>query len=85
MEFSEASSGKYDEEFVKQFPYDNVSPKAKNEDLASLLYTAGYVARKAMSQTDCKECKELFGNKGDTMDLDPIHFQYINHLDRGGG
>ena len=84
MEFSEPSSGKCDEEFVKEFPYDNVSTKAKNEDLASLLYTAGYVARKASSQTDCNECKELFGNKGNTMDLDPIHFQYINHLDRGG-
>ena len=39
---------------------------------------------KARSQTDCNECKELFGNKGNTMDLDTIHFQYINHLDRGG-
>ena len=57
MAFSEASSGKYDEEFAKGFPYDNVPTKAKNEDLASLLYTAGYVARKAMSQTDCNECK----------------------------
>ena len=83
MEFSEPSSGKCDEEFVKEFAYDNVSTKAKNEDLASLLYTAGYVARKDRSQTDCNECKELFGNKGNTMDLDPIHFQYINHLDRG--
>ena len=36
MEFSEPSSGKCDEEFVKEFPYDNVSTKAKNEDLASL-------------------------------------------------
>ena len=57
MEFSEPSSGKCDEEFVKEFPYDNVSTKAKNEDLASLMYTAGYVARKARSQTDCNECK----------------------------
>ena len=40
LEFSEPSSGKYDEEF----PYDNVSTKAKIEDLASLLYTVGYVA-----------------------------------------
>ena len=69
---------------MKEFPYDNVSTKALNEDLVSLLYTAGYVTRKARSQTDCNECKELFGNKGNTMDLDPIHFQYINHLDRGG-
>ena len=81
----EPSSGKCDEEFVKEFPYDNVSTKAKNEDLASLLYTAGYVARKARSQNDCNECKELFGNKGNTMGLDPIHFQCIHHLDRGGG
>ena len=39
MEFSEPSSGKCDEEFVKEFPYENVSTKAINEDLASLLYT----------------------------------------------
>ena len=69
MEFSEPSSAKCDEEFVKEFPYDNVSTKAKNEDLASLLYTAWYVARKARSQTDCNECKELFGSKGNTTDL----------------
>ena len=50
MELSEPSSGNYDEDFVKEFPYDNVPIKAKNEDLASLFYTAGYVARKARSQ-----------------------------------
>ena len=36
---------------MKEFPYDNVSPNTKNEDLAALLYTAGYVARKTRSQT----------------------------------
>ena len=36
-----------------------------------------------MSQTDCDECKELFENKSNTMDLDPVHFQYIHHFDRG--
>ena len=80
MEFSEPSSGKYDEKFMKEFPYDNVSPKAKNEDLASLLYTAEYVARKARSQTDCNECKELFGNKGNTTNFYHTHFQYTHHL-----
>ena len=54
---------------MKEFPYDNVSPR--------------YVARKIRSQTYCNECKELFGNKGNTMDLDPIHFQYIHGFDRG--
>ena len=58
-----------------------MSTKAKNQDLTSLLYTARYVTPKARSQTDYNECKELFGNKGNTMDLEPIHFQYINHLD----
>ena len=29
MEFSEPSSGKCDEEFVKEFPYDNMSTKAE--------------------------------------------------------
>ena len=84
MQFSEPSSGKGDEEFMKEFPYDNVSTKAKHEDLASLLYTALCVAQKARSQTYCNECKEQFGNKGNTMGLDPIHFQYINQLDREG-
>ena len=83
-EFSEPSNVKCDEEYMKEFPYDNVSSNAKNEDRASLLYTTGYVARNARSQTDCNECKELFGSKGNTMDFDPIHFQYIDHLDRGG-
>ena len=50
MEFSESSCGKCDEEFVKEFPYDNVLTKAKNDDLALLLYTAGYVARTTRSQ-----------------------------------
>ena len=45
------------EEFVTKFPYDNVSIKAVNEDLSSVLYTAGYIARKARSQTDGNECK----------------------------
>ena len=48
MEFSEPSNGKYDVQFVNDFPYYNVSPKAKTEDLASLLYTAGYVLQKAI-------------------------------------
>ena len=39
MEFSEPSSGKY-EKFVNEFLYDNVSTKAKSEDLVALLYTA---------------------------------------------
>ena len=38
---------------MKEFSYDNVSPKAENEDIASLLYTAAYVARNTRSQTDC--------------------------------
>ena len=59
---------------MKEFPYDNVATKAKTEDLVSLLYTAGYVARKGRSQTNFNECKELFGNKDNTMDLDPTHF-----------
>ena len=31
---------------MKEFPYDNVLTKDKNDDIASLLYTAGYAARK---------------------------------------
>ena len=68
---------------TNEFPYDNVSTKAKTEDLVSLLYTAWYVARNARSQTDCNECKELFGNNCNTMDFDHIHFQYIHYQDRG--
>ena len=49
------------------------------------MYTSGYVAWNAGMQTDCNECKELFGNKGNTIDLDTIHFQYIHHLDMGAG
>ena len=57
MEFSEPSSGKYDEEFVKEFPYDNVSPKAKNEDLVSLLYTAG---NEMKVYNACEECDSSY-------------------------
>ena len=56
----------------------------KKYDLASLLYTTGYIARKARSQADCNECKEL-GTKDNIMDLNTPHYQYIHHLNRGGG
>ena len=38
-----------------------------------------------MSHIDCNECKDLFGNKHNTMDLqvDPEHLVYTEILDRG--
>ena len=72
-----------DAEFVKSFPFNNLSPKVKEENLAALLYSAGHVARKARSYNDCTECKDLFGNKESTIDLD-IDPKYLEYLDRGG-
>ena len=63
MEFSDTSMRQGDAEFVKSFPFNNLSTKVKEENLAALLYSAGYVARKAISYNDCTECKDLFGNK----------------------
>ena len=86
MEFSDISIGGGNVEFINSFPFNKVSSKVRTDDLAALLYTAGYVARKARSYNDCMECKELFGNKESTIDLDidPKHLQYIANLDRGG-
>ena len=54
-----------------------------NDVLSILLYTSGYVARKAMNNT---VCKDLFGNKHNTMDIqvEQEHHKYMEHLDRGG-
>ena len=78
--------GQGDAEFVKSFPFNNLATKVKEDNLAALLYTAGYVARKARSHSDCTECKDLFGNKDSTIDLDidPKYIVYIDYLDQGG-
>ena len=56
-----------------------------NDVLYSLLYTYGYVARNAMKNTTCTECKDLFGNKHNTMDLqvEQYYLKYTEHPDRG--
>ena len=58
-----------DAEFIKSFPFNNLSTKVKEENLAALLYSVGYVAQKARSYNDCTECKDLFGNKESTIDF----------------
>ena len=51
--------------------------------MAALLYSAGYIVRKARSYNHCTECKDLFGNKESTIDLDidPKYLEYIDYLD----
>ena len=51
-----------------------------------LFHSSGYVARKAMNNTACTECKDLCGNKYNTMDLlvEQDNLKYTEHLDRGG-
>ena len=85
-EFSDPCKEKCDNLFLTTFPYAKITTKVSDDALSSLLYTSGYVARKAMSHTDCNECKDLFGNKHNTMDLqvDPEHLIYTEILDRGG-
>ena len=53
---------------------------------SSLLYTSGYVARNAMNNTASTECKDLFENKQNTMDLqvEQQHLKYTKNRDRGG-
>ena len=86
VEFSYTSMRHGDAEFIKSCPFNNLSTMVKEENLATLLYSAGYVARKARSYNDCTECKDLFGNKESTIDLDidPTYIEYIDYLDRGG-
>ena len=50
------------------------------------IYSAGYVSRKARSYNDCTECKDLFGNRESTIDLDidQTYLEYIDYLDRCG-
>ena len=54
---------KCDTKFVNSFSYNKIVNKVRNDALSSLLYTSGYGARKAMNNTTCTECKDLFGNK----------------------
>ena len=86
IEFSDPCVDKCDRNFVDTFLFNDVSRKVKHEDLPSLLYTAGYVARKAVTKTECSDCKEILGNKGQSMDLDvdEEYLQYTKCLDRGG-
>ena len=67
-EFSDPCKAKCDTKLVDSFPYNKVANKVSNDVLSSLLYTSGYVARKAMNNTACTECKDIFGNKHNTMD-----------------
>ena len=85
-EFSDPCKAKCDTKFVDSFPYNKVANKVSNDVLSSLLYTSGYVARKAMNNTACTECKNLFGNKHNTTDhqVEQEHLKYTEHLDRGG-
>ena len=85
-EFSDPCKEKCDSQFLATFPYAKITTKVSDDVLSSLLYTSGYVARKAMNHTDCNECKDLFGNKHNSMDLqvDPEHLIYTEILDRGG-
>ena len=85
IKFSDTSMRQGDAEFVKSFPFNNLSTKVKEGNLAALLYSAGYVARKARSYNDCTECKDLIGNKESTIDLDidPKYLEYIDYLNRG--
>ena len=85
-EFSDPCKEKCDSQFLATFPYAKITTKVSDDVLSSLLYTSGYVARKAMNHTDCNECKDLFGNKHNTMALqvDPEHLIYTEILNRGG-
>ena len=78
---------KCDSQFLATFPCAKITTKVSDDVLCSLLYTSGYVTKKATNHTDYKECKDLFGNKHNTMDLqvDPEHLIYTEILDRGQG
>ena len=68
-EFNDPCKAKYDTRFVDSFTQNTVANKVSNDVLSSLLYTYGYVARRAMNNTACTECNDLFGNKHNTMNL----------------
>ena len=40
-------------EFVNSFPFNDLSTKIREENLAALLYTEGCVAQKPRSYNDC--------------------------------
>ena len=84
-EFSDPCKAKCDTKFVDSFPYNKVANKVSNDVLSSLFYTSGYVARKTMNNTASMECKDLFGNKHNTMDIqvEQEHLKYMEHLDSG--
>ena len=63
MEFSEPSNGKYDEDFVKEFPCDNVTTKAKHEDQASLLYTQDMLQERSGVKLIVPNVKNYLGTK----------------------
>ena len=86
MEFGEPSNSDCDNNFIASFPYNTVTVKVDEENLPPLLYTTGYVAKKMIDKLSCNECKMLFRNKSQPLDLElnREHQQYIQCLDRGG-
>ena len=75
--FNYHCKAKCDTKCVDSFPYNTVTNKMSNHVLSSLLYTSGYVARKAMNNTACTECTDLFGNKHNTMHLQ-VEQEHLN-------
>ena len=86
MEFGEPSNSDCDNNFIASFPHNTVTVKVDEENLPPLLYTTGYVAKKMIDKLSYNECKMLFGNKSQPLDLElnREHQQYIQCLDRGG-
>ena len=86
MEFAEPSNSDCDNHFIASFPYNTVTVKVDEENLPPLLYTTGYVAEKMIDKLSCNECKMLFGNRSQPLDLElnREHQQYTQCLDRGG-
>ena len=68
------------------FPFNELSTKVKEENLAALPNTAEYVARKPRSYNDCNAYNDLFGNKESIIDLiiGPKYLEYIDYFDRDG-
>ena len=59
---------------LQNIPYDTIDTLCVKEDnLSSLLFVSGYVARKTMGKTECSSCKAMFESLEKQFSLDINH------------
>ena len=82
--FSEISKSQRDENFIEKFPYCDMETEIT--DVSELLCVTGFIAKKTISHTECKKCKDILGSVGKPLQLfvDEKSHKYFDLINRGG-